>query len=263
MTTVALVAALAACLWVSPTAARRLRDLDLSPARDRTRGDATDAPPGSKPRTRHGAPGGRAPGGRRWWTAPWLSAVVTVLTVSAFVGGLTGLVTGVVAGGAVIPLLRHTSTASELRRRAGVAADLPLVVDLLVACVSAGRAPDQALALATASVGGPIAEELAPVCARLELGTDARTVWSDLATHDSLAPLGRALSRSARTGSSITSTLSRCAEDLRRDRKAIADADARKVGVRATAPLGACFLPAFFLIGIVPTIVGGIGSMRW
>lgn len=268
MTTVALVAALAAVLWVSPAAVHRLRDLDLSPPRDQTPGGATGAPPLIEPKTRHGlsggrASGGRASGGRRWWTAPWLSAVVTALTVNVVVGGVTGLVTGVLAGGAVMTLLRHTSTASEMRRRARVVADLPLLVDLLVACVAAGRAPNQALAVVAASVGGPIAEELAPVCARLELGTDAQTVWSELAGHDALAPLGRALTRSARTGSSITSMLSRCAEDLRRDRRAMADADARKVGVRATAPLGACFLPAFFLIGIVPTIVGGIGSMRW
>ncbi|MDQ3627949.1 MAG: type II secretion system F family protein [Actinomycetota bacterium] len=192
-----------------------------------------------------------------------MSAAVTILTVNAVVGGLAGLGVSVVAGGAVATLLRHTSAASDVRRRARIVADLPLTVDLLVACVSAGRAPSQALAVVCASVAGPIAEDLRPVCARLELGADARTVWSDLAAHDTLAPLGRALSRSARTGSSITGTLSRCAEDLRRDRRAVADADARKVGVRASAPLGACFLPAFFLIGVVPTIVGAIGSMHW
>ena len=195
--------------------------------------------------------------------APWVSALVTVLSVSAALGGTTGLVVGLVSGGAVATLLRHTTAAHEVRRRLNIVADLPLVVDLLVACVSAGRAPSQALSVVCASVGGAIAEELRPLCARLELGADARTVWSDLAGHDSLGPLGRALSRSARTGSSVTSTLSLCAEDLRRDRRAAADANARKVGVRASAPLGACFLPAFLLIGVVPTVVGGIASMHW
>lgn len=268
MTAVALAAALAVYLWVRPTSALRLSNLALSPPSDRAENDTVATSPGAEPGTYGRSPGVRSPGvrprpRRRWWTAPWLSAVVTVAAVSGVVGGITGVIVGVVAGGAVAILLRHTSAASDVRRRARMVADLPLVVDLLVACVSAGLAPSRALAVVSASVGGPVAEDLRPVCARLELGTDARTVWSDLSTHDTLGPLGRALARSARTGSSITSTLSRCAADFRRERRALADTDARKVGVRASAPLGACFLPAFFLIGIVPTIVGGISSMRW
>jgi hypothetical protein len=47
---------------------------------------------------------------------------------------------------------------------------------------------------------------------------------------------------------------------VRRRRRARADAIARGVGVRAAAPLGACFLPAFLLIGVVPTIVGAFGA---
>jgi tight adherence protein B len=31
---------------------------------------------------------------------------------------------------------------------------------------------------------------------------------------------------------------------------------ARQVGVLAAGPLGLCFLPAFMLIGVVPTVVG-------
>jgi hypothetical protein len=31
---------------------------------------------------------------------------------------------------------------------------------------------------------------------------------------------------------------------------------ARAVAVRAAAPLGLCFLPAFVLLGVVPTVLG-------
>ena len=37
----------------------------------------------------------------------------------------------------------------------------------------------------------------------------------------------------------------------------------QRVGVRTAAPLGLCFLPAFFLIGIVPTIVATFSSFSW
>ncbi|MFB9964969.1 hypothetical protein ACFFOP_20530 [Sinosporangium siamense] len=33
-------------------------------------------------------------------------------------------------------------------------------------------------------------------------------------------------------------------------------AAARRVGVYAVAPLGLCFLPAFVVVGVVPTMVG-------
>jgi hypothetical protein len=33
--------------------------------------------------------------------------------------------------------------------------------------------------------------------------------------------------------------------------------------VRVSAPLGACFLPAFFLVGILPTIIGSVRSLSW
>lgn len=258
MTVGLLTAALAAFLWTAPTTGARLRDLGLPSATNRTSRTAAVAQPSTGPRSSD-----RSPPGRRWWTAPWLSALVAAITVSQVVGGVAGVVAGLACAAGVVTLLRHTSAAHVVRRRARIIADLPLTVDLLVACVAAGHAPGQALSVVSGCVGGPLAEELGSVCARLELGADARTVWSELAAHETLGPLGRALARSSRTGSSVTSTLSRCAEDLRRDRRALADANARKVGVRASAPLGVCFLPAFFLIGIVPTIVGGIASMQW
>jgi hypothetical protein len=37
----------------------------------------------------------------------------------------------------------------------------------------------------------------------------------------------------------------------------------RKVAVRTAAPLGACFLPAFFLIGIVPTVLATFRTFSW
>jgi pilus assembly protein TadC len=37
---------------------------------------------------------------------------------------------------------------------------------------------------------------------------------------------------------------------------------ARSVGVHAAAPLGLCFLPAFVLVGIVPSIVSVFGSLE-
>jgi len=195
--------------------------------------------------------------------SPWLSAAVAVFTVTRVVSGVPGLVVGLLAAVAVVLVLRSASTAAQVTRRERVAADLPLAVDLLVSCVGAGRPPGQSLAVVAEAVGGPLGEELRSTAGRLELGADPLAVWQDLANDAVFAPLGRSLARSARTGSAVNVALARCADDLRRERHAAADARARQVSVRASAPLGVCFLPAFFLVGVVPTIVGGLQSISW
>ena len=205
----------------------------------------------------------RATPAAAWWLSPWLSALVAVFAVSSVIRGPTGYAAGALAAAAVMVLLRRTSSAAEVRRRELLQRDLPLAVDLLVSCVVAGKAPGQGLVAVAASVGGPLGADLRAVASRLELGADPMVVWHDLAVDETFSPLGRSLARSARTGSSVSVALSRCADDLRRERRATADANARKVSVRASAPLGACFLPAFFLVGILPTIIGSVRSISW
>jgi pilus assembly protein TadC len=53
------------------------------------------------------------------------------------------------------------------------------------------------------------------------------------------------------------------ADELRRERGARLRERSQRVGVRTAAPLGLCFLPAFFLIGIVPTVVATFSSLSW
>ena len=51
------------------------------------------------------------------------------------------------------------------------------------------------------------------------------------------------------------------ADDLRRRRQAEMTRRTRAGGVATALPLGLCFLPAFFLVGIVPTLLGLVGSV--
>jgi hypothetical protein len=52
------------------------------------------------------------------------------------------------------------------------------------------------------------------------------------------------------------------ASELAAQSRARTDALARSVEVRAAAPLGACFLPAFLLLGVVPMVAGVFSTMR-
>lgn len=54
----------------------------------------------------------------------------------------------------------------------------------------------------------------------------------------------------------MADVLTRLADDAREASRTNAVSAARKVGVKAVAPLGLCFLPAFVLLGIIPVIAG-------
>ena len=246
MLTSALLAAIAAGVWWPRQAVDRIRRLRLADRPEPRSGTTAD---GSRP--------------ARWWMSPWVSSLVAAFAVDTVVPGVSGHAAAVLVAGLVLALVRATTSAVDVRRREQVQRDLPLAVDLLVSCVNAGRAPGQSLVAVAASVRGPLGEELRGLAGRLELGADPAAVWQELAVDETFAPLGRSLARSARTGSSLSVALSRCADDLRRDRRAAAESNARKVGVRVSAPLGACFLPAFFLVGILPTIIGSVRSLSW
>ena len=93
--------------------------------------------------------------------------------------------------------------------------------------------------------------------ARCASGSTPIEEWQRLSSDPPLRRLGAAMVRAHRSGAPVASTLDRLAADVRRDRRTHAQAAARSVGVKVAAPLAACFLPAFMLIGVVPTIVGG------
>jgi pilus assembly protein TadC len=63
------------------------------------------------------------------------------------------------------------------------------------------------------------------------------------------------------SGASVRDAVEALATDLAAQSRTRTDALARSVEVRAAAPLGACFLPAFVLLGVVPMIVGVFGAM--
>ena len=67
--------------------------------------------------------------------------------------------------------------------------------------------------------------------------------------------------RSAETGTALAESLDRLSADARRDRALALQSRARSVGVQAAGPLGLCFLPAFMLVGVVPTVIGGFAHL--
>ncbi|GAA4506395.1 type II secretion system F family protein [Actinoallomurus oryzae] len=186
------------------------------------------------------------------WAVGGLAGFVSGLLI----GGVTGWTAGVLITVGCIRVLSRLEPRAVRQRRARIIAELPLTIDLLAACLRGGGAWHASVEAVAEAVGGPLGEALARVAARIRLGADPAQEWLNLADDPALAPLGRAAARAATGGAPVAATLARLARDQRRTARAAASARARTAGIRAVAPLGLCFLPAFIILGIVPAIAG-------
>ncbi|GAA5113317.1 hypothetical protein GCM10023339_17480 [Alloalcanivorax gelatiniphagus] len=194
------------------------------------------------------ARGGGGPGLRP------LGVVGTGFAAWLLVGGLPGVGAGVVAATVAHRLLAGAETPSARRDREEVERTLPHLVDLFASTLRSGADPVAGLDRVCAALPGPAADRLLPVVERSRWGAAGVEAWSAVADDEALAPLSRAMVRSQVSGASVVQAVERLADELRRDSLARAEDAARRVGVSAAIPLGLCLLPAFMLLGVVPTV---------
>lgn len=183
-----------------------------------------------------------------------LLTALSILAVFAVVGVPWGIPFGLVAYLAVPRLLDRLEPAVVRRRRSRIAADLPLAVDLLAACIRTGRPPNSSLVLVGSAIGGPLGELLGKVAHQFMLGADPVDAWSPLDAEQACQPFARAVRRSLESGAPPVRVLERLADDTRQTRRHEADRRARSVESRAALPLGLCFLPAFVVLTVPPTL---------
>ncbi|PVG82418.1 type II secretion system protein [Nocardioides gansuensis] len=177
-------------------------------------------------------------------------------------GGALGVAAGLAAAAAAWLVLDRAEPAGVRREREAVSRDLPHLVELLAATLRAGAPPGDAVRTVAAALPGPAADRLAGVVARLSLGVAPAEVWAGLTGDPALAPLGRTLARATATGASVADAVARLADELDAEARAGVEDRARAVGVKAALPLGVCLLPAFLLVGIVPSVAGLLAAIR-
>ena len=178
-----------------------------------------------------------------------------------FVGGPAGPVAGLAAAGGAWWVLVRAETPARRRDREEVQLMLPHLVDLFASTLRAGADPTAGLAQVCGALPGPAADRLLPVVDRTRWGASGLEAWQSVLDDDELAPLGRAMVRSLTSGASVVQTVERLADELTRESLARAEDAARRVGVSAAIPLGVCLLPAFLLLGVVPTVASLFGSV--
>ena len=204
-------------------------------------------------------------------TGPTGACLLAGAAVAGVVAAPAGLVLGLLLAVTGPRLLARLEPRAVRAQREQLERDLPLLLELLSACLAGGAPLPAAAEAVGAAVGGPAGARLSSVAAALAVGTPPGDAWQALAGSgasqrdhhplDPLAPAARALARASDGGAPVASAVARLAEDARAQRRGAAEQAARRVGVLAVAPLGLCFLPAFVLLGVVPVVLGLAGPL--
>ena len=186
---------------------------------------------------------------------------LAAMGVWLLIGGSAGAVLAVACVIAIPRLTRSMESRATRSARQQLERQAPLTADLIAATMASGATMRAALAAVGVAVGEPTAGAVRPVLAAMELGADPPSAWQSLSSSSALAPIRDAIVRSAETGAPLTAVLTRIADDMRRERQVLVEVAARTAGVRAVAPLAACFLPAFVLMGVVPVVASLAGDL--
>ncbi len=189
--------------------------------------------------------------------AKWqpISVLLVALGVWSVLDGWLGLAVGVLVGWWVQRWLSSLPRAASRRRQRERQTALPIAVDLLSACLSAGASQLRGLQVVGDCVEASVGQDLRRVALALEVGGSPDEAWALVAGGD-LVAVAALMQRCAWSGAPVAVLLGDLARDMREQVRAEALAEASALGVRSAGPLGVCFLPAFILIGVVPLVIG-------
>lgn len=144
------------------------------------------------------------------------------------------------------------------RRDQQLVLEVPQALELMAACLAVGTPPRRACAAVASAFEGPVGADLQPVLRAVELGVPDAEAWAGLADHPQLGGAAVDLARSVESGTQMVEALRTHARAARERRRAALEQAARSVGVRSVLPLMTCFIPAFLLLGVVPTVVSAV-----
>ena len=227
----------------SPTALSRGRD------RPAPAGDAVAATPGRGSAT----------------TRVVASAVaVAASVVVAYFAGIGSAVVLLAAGVGILLVARASRRRSASRLRSARASAAPAVIDLLGACLLAGLNPYRSLVRVAERGPEVLRAELARAAVDLDTGSTPAAALRAVGERtglDELRAAAGALEAAERWGAPPAEALAARAEALRGRARLRAEAEAGRAAVRLAFPLVFCFLPAFVLLVVVPTMVGALRTL--
>jgi Flp pilus assembly protein TadB len=187
---------------------------------------------------------------------PGLGLVASAAPVLVAVAAL-----GAVAWPVAVRVARRHAAARRLAVRREAA---PAVLDLLGAALLAGLNPHRAVLRVAERAPEVLGEDLGLAAAVLRLGgapAAALRAAAERSGLDELRAAAAALEAAERWGAPPAEALAARAEALRGRARLQAEAEAGRAAVRLAFPLVLCFLPAFVLLTVVPTVAGSLRAL--
>jgi len=180
------------------------------------------------------------------------------LFIFGFRGGLLYGVIGAIVG-YLIPSFYVDRKVQ--RRRKMIQNGLPDALDLLIVCLEAGLALDQAIMKSAEElqIAHPeLAEELRIVNVECRAGKPRIEAFKNFASRtkvDDVRSLVAMLVQTDRFGTSVAQALRTHAEVSRTKRRQRAEEAAAKLGVKLVFPLVFCLFPAFYVVVLGPAVI--------
>jgi tight adherence protein C len=194
-----------------------------------------------------------------------LAVVVGVVLGAAGASAIPGMALVVPLAAVVWPVAAWVARRRAVARRLAIrGAAAPAVLDLLGAALLAGLNPHKAVLRVAERAPEALQDDLGLAAAVLGLGgTPAAALHAaaDRSGLDELRAAASALEAAERWGAPPAEALAARAEALRGRARLHAEAQAGRAAVRLAFPLVLCFLPAFVLLTVVPTIASSLHAL--
>ena len=149
------------------------------------------------------------------------------------------------------------------KRKHDIGRRIPDFLDMVSTTVEAGVALNSALAIATSSIKGPLAEELEMVLSDVRLGRNRADAFNSMAqrVHQvDLSSLVMAIVQTERLGGNIGHVLDELADEARSRRLQRAEGIAAALPVKMVLPMAFLMLPALFVMIFAPVVAELIGK---
>ncbi|MFI5607110.1 type II secretion system F family protein [Amycolatopsis sp. NPDC051903] len=185
--------------------------------------------------------------------------LIAAVLAGASVAVFAGLPGGALAGAGSWWLLRRSRRpkADDVSERLASAATL----DLLGACLRTGLPVPTALEAVSTTAPGRTGTALRATAHLLALGAGPSEAWAPTRTRPGFEELAVAATRTARSGAALAATADGISRRLRDGLGVEAEERAERAGVALALPVGLCFLPAFFVLGVLPVVLGLAGQI--
>ena len=159
------------------------------------------------------------------------------------------------AGGFGFSLPSFALDSAIKKRKHAIGHRIPDMLDMVSTTVEAGVALNSALATATASMKGPLAEEIEMVLSDIRLGRNRADAFNSMAqrAHQvDLSSFVMAIVQTERLGGNIGHVLDELAEEARSRRLQRAEEIAGALPVKMVIPMAFLMLPALFVMIFTP-----------